>query len=98
MGRGKGEAVEGFGGPKTRGAIPALGLTQGCSAQGSCPWQLTVLGYTVFMPADDMKLGRLSCSSLKLEGFFTDTKLICPIMLSEPHHNLTKRLTLSSPI
>ena len=31
-GRGKGEAAEGVGGPKTRGATPALGLTRGCSA------------------------------------------------------------------
>lgn len=50
------------------------------------------------MPADDKTLGRLSCGSLKLEGFLTDTKLICPITLSEPHHNPTERLTLSSPI
>lgn len=74
--------MEGVGGLKTRGGTPALSLTRGCSAQGSCPWQLTVSGHAAFVPAGDKKLGHLSCGSLKLEGFLTDTKLICPITLS----------------
>lgn len=97
MGGGKGRLRRGSG-VLRQGVPPPPWASPGAAAPEAPAQELTVSGHTAFVPADDMKLGCLSCGSLKLEGFFTDTKLICPITLSEPHHNLTKRLTLSSPI
>lgn len=91
MGRGKGRLWRGLGVLRQGVPSPPWAPHPGLQHPRLLPLAAHRLRvHSVYARRHDMKLGRLSCSSLKLEGFFTDTKLICPIMLSEPHHNLTK--------